>query len=155
MLAKVEETASLHRLMTFAALRDGGFSSVPPTPGVYAVFAAGDPAFAEVSCGGHFKGKDPTVPVATLQAKWISDAEVLYVGKANLLNRRLREFAAFGAGRPIGHWGGRYIWQLEGCQDLMVGWVATPEEDPRGVEARLLDAFVAQHGRLPFANLTP
>jgi hypothetical protein len=154
MLAKVEEMVSIQQVMTFAALREEGLASVPATPGVYAVFAAGDPAFAEVSCGGHFKGKDPTVPVATLRGEWVPGSDVLYIGKANVLNRRLREFAAFGAGRPIGHWGGRYIWQLEGCQDLMVGWVATPEEDPRIVEGRLLESFVAEHGGFPFANLS-
>jgi excinuclease UvrABC nuclease subunit len=32
-------------------------------------------------------------------------AEVVYIGKADNLRRRLREFARFGVSAPIGHWG--------------------------------------------------
>lgn len=106
---------------TFAELADGGLDRVPRGPGVYLVLAPKvTPSFSEVSCGGHFKGRNPTVPVPILEAKWVGGAPVLYVGKANELRRRIREFVVFGSGKAIGHWGGRYIWQLAGCQDLGV-----------------------------------
>lgn len=52
--------------------------------GVYVVYRDSDepPHFLEVSSGGHFKGKDPTVPVALLQSAWVSGVRVLNVGKA-------------------------------------------------------------------------
>ena len=140
---------------TFAALRGGDLLRVPNAAGVYMVLNSNaDPAFVHESCGGHFKGRSPTVPVQVLESKWVDDAQVLYIGKANALRRRLREYASFGAGRPVGHWGGRYIWQLEGCQELRITWMVTPHEDPKVAERSLLTAFAEQHGRIPFANLT-
>jgi hypothetical protein len=78
--------------------------------------------FAERSCGGWFKGKDPTVPQEDLTANWVDDAEVVYIGKADQLKRRLTQFADFGAGKPVGHWGGRLIWQLTNVDRLLVAW---------------------------------
>jgi hypothetical protein len=107
---------------SFHEFRGGAFASVPPVPGVYVVFApAGSHAFAATRCGGKHKGRDPVVDLGILETKWVEGASLIYIGKANDLRRRLREYAAFGSGRPAGHYGGRYIWQLEGCQDLMVG----------------------------------
>lgn len=118
------------------------------------------PTFLAMSIGGHFKGKDPTVPVATLQAKWVPVAQVIYVGKAGAgaagrrgLRKRLDEYRQFGAGRPVGHYGGRYVWQLADSADLHVAWLATPERDAAQVERELLAEFIALHGARPFANL--
>jgi excinuclease UvrABC nuclease subunit len=78
---------------------------VPQEAGVY--FVMRDPArthgFSAVSCGGRFKGKDPTVPVARLRKKWVKDARVLYIGKAGggdaeeaNLQERLQPYMRFG-----------------------------------------------------------
>ena len=81
-------------------------------------------------------------------------AEVLYIGKSNALRRRLKEYASFGAGSPIGHWGGRYIWQLSDSDELLVAWKACGEDEtPDYLEAQLLGRFKRIHGRLPFANI--
>jgi hypothetical protein len=87
---------------------------VPKTGGVYVVIRTeiGPPSFLKKSIGGWFKGKDPTVPAQALTADWVDGAEVVYIGKADELRRRLGQFAKFGAGEAIGHWGGRLIWQL-------------------------------------------
>ena len=90
-----------------------------------------------------------------LSAKWIEGCEVVYVGKGNNIQQRLKQYADFGAGKPIGHWGGRYIWQLADSDRLIVAWaLCGPEETAAMMEARILRRFKQEHhGRLPFANI--
>lgn len=136
-------------------------AEAPRQPGIYIVRrqrALGPPVFLEQSNAGHFKGKDPTQSVEHLAARWVDDAEIVYIGKAGgggstaTLFSRLRQFASFGDGRPVGHWGGRSIFQIAGWEDLRVSWAVV--EDARPLERRLIQDFVEEHGRRPFANLT-
>lgn len=126
----------------------------PTSSGVYVVSRANQtlPCFLDQSCGGWFKDRNPTVPRNHLMSNWVETAEVVYIGKANSLRRRLREFAKFGAGQKIGHWGGRLIWQLEESPTLLVAWKETPGLDPALVEAELIADFRAAYGQPPFAN---
>ena len=111
------------------------------------------PEFIEVSRGGHFKGKNPSVKISALHEKWVHGASVAYIGKAENMQRS--EFCRFGAGAAIGHWGGRYLWQVVGSDDWVVCWKACESnETALEAEAKLLKAFGEAHGgRLPFANL--
>ena len=60
----------------------------------------------------------------------------------------------FGQGKPVGHWGGRLIWQLEDAKDLIVCWKVLEKEEPREEEKKMIQAFKKQHeGKRPFANL--
>src|SRR5205823_4724784 len=99
--------------VTFEELR-GRLTEVPTGPGAYVVLGAAEtpPEFVAASSGGRFKGRDPSVSEDVLRAKWVDDCEVIYIGKADNIKRRLKQYADFGAGKPVGHWGGRYIWQL-------------------------------------------
>lgn len=126
----------------------------PRTGGVYVVtYGGGAPAiFPEVSCGGWFKEKDPSNSRAALGANWVDDAEVVYIGKADNLRRRIIQFADFGAGRPVGHWGGRLIWQLPSVSDLLIAWKETPDQIPLQFEADLVERFRDIYGKPPFAN---
>lgn len=135
----------------FPAIRESACSS---SGGVYVITysCSEPPTFAEQSCGGWFKGKDPTVSLAALGANWVDDAEVVYIGKADRLKRRLTQFADFGAGKPIGHWGGRLIWQLPRTDQLLVAWRETPGRVPLEVEGELIAAFRRAYGKAPFAN---
>ena len=150
--------------VTFDELLTGGLADVPDGDGVYVVVRTltGPPSFLGASLGGRHKGKDPTIPMDTLEAKWVDDAVVLYVGRAPRnakgergLRTRVGEYAKFGAGRNIGHWGGRYIWQLEEQGTLLVAWRECSEgHTAAGDEAELVSEFRRQHGgRLPFANI--
>lgn len=108
--------------ITFDALRRT--DPCPEVGGVYVVARdeASAPSFLAASCGGWFKDRDPTVSLDELQANWVEGAEIVYIGKANNIRRRLKEFAKFGAGQKIGHWGGRLIWQLEESSRLLIAW---------------------------------
>jgi len=129
-------------------------AEVPRTGGVYVVVrtASGPPQFLKTSTGGHFKGKDPKVPEEALKANWVDDAEVVYIGKGDNLRRRLTQYADFGGGKAVGHWGGRLIWQLADSETLLVAWKETPEAIPVDVKTALRAAFKAAHGKPPFAN---
>jgi hypothetical protein len=151
------EAAGFSGWATFTQLRSA-YDSIPCTPLCYVVYRTGgtSPVFRTENSGGRFKGRNPTVPGATLQAKWVQDAHTLNIGKADVGRTRLKAYARFGAGEPVAHWGGRYIWQLKDADDLLVawheiGWVETA----RDYERRLMSCFRECHnGRLPFANLT-
>lgn len=143
----------------FAALPT---ADVPRGPGVYVIVRPSDepPNFLDASPAGHFKGRDPTVPVAELAALWVPGARIVYIGKAALggtgrrgLRKRLDEFRRFGAGAPIGHSGGRRIWQLADHAELLIGWRVTDDIDAAKTETAMIAAFRAHHGRLPFANM--
>jgi hypothetical protein len=142
--------------LTFDELR-GQIGRAPTEGGVYVVLRASTDAvtFIDANPGGRFKGRDPTVATSMLREKWIRDCEVVYIGKANNIQKRLKQYADFGAGRPVGHWGGRYVWQLEDSAALLVAWKrCEPDDTAAALEARLVARFTDEHGgRLPFANI--
>lgn len=143
---------------SFASLRAAAFVGVPRGGGVYIIVrrATDDPVFLTESCGGHFKGRNPAVACELLAAKWVPDTPIVYIGKATSLFTRLRQYADFGAGKPIGHWGGRYIWQLADRDELLVAWKeCEPGLTPEKAEADLVGEFKrAFGGLLPFANIS-
>ncbi len=131
-------------------------SSIPKSQGVYIVIRSSEsePVFLEEGTGGFFKGKNPNVAISELQAKYVHESVVVYIGKATELHKRIKQLLSFGAGEPVGHWGGRYLWQLADSASLLVAWKLTPMEEPREVEKKMLEDFKGRHGgRLPFANI--
>jgi hypothetical protein len=144
--------------MTWDELRDVGLTSVPHAPAVYVVYrpATTTPSFLQVNPAGHFRGKDPTVVGWALEANWVPHAHVVFIGSTDVADRRLEEFASYGAGEPVAHPGGRYIWQLADSNELLVAWhEITWGESPGVYEKRLVAEFERLHGgAAPFANLT-
>lgn len=129
---------------------------VPQTFGVYVILRASHspPEFRPTNPAGRFKGRDPSVTQDALASKWVDGAPVVYIGKAETqtLRKRLDQYRRFGAGEPIGHWGGRYIWQLTDAEQLLVAWQVTPG-NAGDRESELIQAFERHFGRMPFANL--
>lgn len=144
--------------VSFAALL---MRDVPAGPGIYVVKrpATTPPVFLPSSPAGWFKSKDPSVSIAVLEANWVPDEPVVYIGKADIgmsgsrgLRRRLDEYRRHGEGEPVGHTGGRYIWQLADSSELLVGW--REESDALPLEQSMIQSFKAMHGgQRPFANL--
>ena len=118
-------------------LREANCDSVPDVAGVYLVARdpSSPPKFMPRSRGGKFKDRNPTLPLQELEANWVDGAAVLYIGKAggggsrNTLRKRIRSFMRFGGGHPVGHWGGRLIWQLDGCDSLIICWRRSGSSD--------------------------
>ncbi len=144
---------------TIQQLRSSVLTEVPKTGGVYVVLREIEhtPAFMDVSTGGWFKGKNPTVSRQELMTQWVPGAHVIYIGKGDGekgLQGRMKQYLNFGLGRPIGHWGGRLIWQIEASSDFVIAWrLVSGGQTARGLESQLLSEFEQQYGRLPFANL--
>lgn len=136
-------------------------SSIPKEKGVYLVLNPNpeSPIFLETGTGGHFKGKNPNIPIDELKSNWVDNSLVVYIGKAGkdgsqaTLQSRLRQYFRFGQGKNVGHWGGRLIWQLKKSANLIVCWKTLPLSDPRTVEAELIRQFVSEFTKRPFANL--
>lgn len=62
------------------------------------------------------------------------------------------EYLDFGQGQNIGHWGGRYVWQLKDSAELVVCWKRV-DGNAKQVEKQMIKAFHEKHGKYPFANL--
>lgn len=134
-------------------------SIIPKQKGVYVVLNNNKKEFLEIGTGGFFKGVNPNVNVIELERQWVNDAIVVYVGKAGgssvsaTLQSRIRQYLSFGKGKPVGHRGGRYIWQLKNHPQLVIAWKTLTIEEPIEKERELINAFINHYGRMPFANL--
>ena len=137
-------------------------SELPSVRGVYVVVRPHNspPEFLVEGTGGFFKGRDPNVSLKILADNWVQETVALYIGKAGsagsqaTLKSRLRQYLRFGQGKKVGHWGGRYIWQLGDATSLLLCWWELPSDDPRAVESRLIEKFEAAYTQMPFANLS-
>lgn len=136
------------------------YDVLPKQKGVYIlIHSAENSNFLAVGTGGFFKQREPNVSIDELKRNWIKDSSILYIGKAGSENRRatlhsrLKQYFNFGQGKAVGHWGGRYIWQLEQPYTILVCWMETPNIDPRIIEAEMIRQFVKKYGQRPFANL--
>lgn len=128
----------------------------PESNGVYMILLkrASKPLFLIKGTGGYFKDKEPNVSIAELEANWIDNTIVVYIGKASNLKRRLSYYRRFGEGKKVSHYGGRYIWQIKNAMsDLIVCWKTTIGEDEDKIESDLISDFRVQYGVRPFANL--
>jgi hypothetical protein len=136
-------------------------SKIPSVRGVYIILYTEkkDPTFLKIGTGGHFKGKNPNVEINELESNWIKNTVVINIGKAGSLDssvtlrKRLDQYLKFGNGKNIGHWGGRYIWQLSNSKDLVVCWKLLPDQEPIHYEQELIQAFKKVYKNRPFANL--
>lgn len=135
---------------------------IPKQKGVYLVLNTEwekPVKFLNKGVGGFFKDKDPNVPIDELQQNYVTASMVLYIGKAGSIEgkatlfSRLGQYLQFGREKKVGHWGGRYIWQLANHKELVICWKPTPGLDPRVVEKILIQEYKDQFGIRPFANL--
>lgn len=142
---------------TIQELMDSNCTEVPSKKGVYMILRKSkeQPGFLEKGSGGFFKEKDPNVSIKELKNNWIDNEPILYIGQTNAtLQKRLRQYMQFGQGKKVGHWGGRYIWQLKDSKELIVCWAILDSEDPKEKERQMIQSFKEEHNnKFPFANL--
>ena len=154
--------AGFHGFVTIGELMTS-IGLVPAKRGVYVVLRVNDekPEFLLRGTGGFFKGKKPDVNLDELERNWVSGTSIVYIGKAGgsnssaTLQGRLGQYMQFGQGKNVGHYGGRYIWQLSDAKDLVVCWNEFLDEEPRDIERQMIKTFREEHcNQRPFANLT-
>ncbi len=144
--------------LTIGELMDSR-KTIDTSKGVYFVLnlSESSPTFVEKGTGGYFKGNDPNVSIDVLKSKWVENTKVVYIGrggqtdKNSTLHSRLSDYLRFGKGKKVGHWGGRYIYQIGNSKQLVICWKYT--DYPEGVESNLIDEFLSLYGKLPFGNL--
>lgn len=129
---------------------------IPNEKGVYVVIRDKEsaPTFVIEGTGGHFKGKNPNKPIEELKKNWVDGTPVIYIGETERqLRKRIEELIKFGQKNAVAHWGGRYMWQLEDAEELIIAWKELPDSNPKDVERDLLNVFKSTYLKLPFANL--
>lgn len=145
---------------TFHFLWESKLKNVPEEPGVYMVVRSNleSPKFLQKSRAGPYKGNDPSLPISELERVWVPKASVLYIGKAGgtgitqKLKRRLSKYVRTGFNKNAARRGGILIWQIEDSANLQVCWKHVINQEPKDVEGKLLQAFIGQYGKKPFAN---
>lgn len=136
----------------FVRLSESKAAEVPQGPGVYVVYRSSTvrPVFLPENKAGL---RDHTVPVEGLTGKWVEGAQVVYIGKAIRLRRRIGEYRRFGAGTADNHVGGCCVFQLADHADVLIAWrVTAAGESPEDTEKELIGQFKAQYRSRPFAN---
>jgi len=137
-------------------------SSIPNERGVYLIInpRSDSKKFLIKGVGGFFKQRNPNVSPNVLLNNWVDDSLVLYIGQAGgngsaaTLKKRLKQYLDFGKGKAVGHYGGRLIWQIEHYSELVVAWKILKDDDPKIIERQMINDFMNQYGKMPFANLT-
>lgn len=136
------------------------YAQIPLVQGIYIVVnTQGKINFLDESVGGHFKGRNPTVHIELLNSNLVENSCVLYIGKAGgafskaTLRSRLKQYLRFGQGEPVGHWGGRLIWQIKNNKELLLCWKELSGQKPREIEKALIQEYINIYGVRPFANL--
>lgn len=145
---------------TIEDIKKSNYLMLPKEKGIYIIlFTADSPKFLCVGSGGAFKGRDPNVSIEELERNWVNNTQIIYIGKAGeengsaTIHSRLKQYFRFGEGKPVGHWGGRYIWQLDKADALIVCWLEVPDAIPAQIETTLIKEFSNYYGQRPFANL--
>ena len=152
-----EEVALLSDLLAWV---DGPgratWQGLPDSPGVYAVCLQNWRACSFAADAGRAKHAKPADPDLLRDKRdrilAAGPTDILYIGKADRLHKRVRQLARFGMGRASNHRGGEWLWQLEGIDKACVRMWCYPSGGPKTLKRELLNRFKHDHGGLPLAN---
>lgn len=142
---------------TIQQLHDLSCSSIPTDSGIYVIDVPKgfQVSFVNTTTAiGTFNERSMLYPAKELQEKYeLSDKKRLYIGKAageNGLRQRLHQMTQYGWRNATNKRGGRAIWQIENCYELLVGYFIC--ENPREIETEAINKYVEEFGVMPVAN---
>lgn len=146
-------------LFTFESLMQGDIDKVPTESGVYFIYCDSDYMYNYLPITDgikNYKGKTTTLPVNKLisigDKQKLSGSNILYIGKADNLRTRLRQYMNWGydiSDSP--HSGGKRLWQLVDNKRFHVSYMLTDE--PNKMESILIDTHIIEYHCKPFANI--
>lgn len=143
---------------TFEQLHNGALKQIPSTAGIYKVYkpAGFQMIFREDSDATLSENK--LINVEDLKDKWKNimedsgyEDDLLYIGKAKNLRRRIGQYVrtGYGAKKP-NHLGGRAIFQLADNKKLEIEYYEY--ENCKVIEALEIEKYIENKGIMPFAN---
>ena len=135
----------------------GHLNSIPDAEGVYAVYLPDKFTITIKQDSDAIKSPRKPYNIEKLKSKLklimqdgLVDNNVVYIGKADDLRNRTRQFIRFGMGLGSNHAGGRALWQIENNKKLLFEYTLC--SGSRLKEKEMLLDFKSRHGDYPFAN---
>lgn len=126
-------------------------SKVPQVSGIYKVLKPDymkDVQFQDAQFKNHIHNVSSNVAKAKYDST--QNTDVLYIGKAENLNRRLSQYVRFGLNKCTVHKGGRFVFAIKNWGELKIQYITC--DSPREREKQELESFKNKNGTLPFAN---
>ena len=134
---------------TIQELHDTNCATIPEDGGIYVVDVPKGfrVIFTDTTTAIEvFNGRSMLYPAEELQEKYVrSDMSRLYIGKAagaSGLRQRLHQMILYGWRNATNKRGGRAIWQINHCYDLLVGYHVC--ENPRVKEAEAINKYIEE-----------
>lgn len=135
----------------------GHLDSIPDFEGVYVVYLPDKFSITIKQDSDALKSPRKPYDIERLKSKLeiitqdgLIDNNVVYIGKADDLRKRTRQFIRFGMGLGSNHAGGRALWQIENNKKLLFEYTICPGSRVR--ENEMLLDFKSRHGDYPLAN---
>lgn len=144
--------------MTIGSLRDNGFAELPTEKGIYIIKRPDDfeVKFSKDTIAiSQYRGRSLLYDIKTLEDKYtnVQNKDILYIGKAGGkggLKKRLLQYIKSGYKKYNNHRGGRAIWQIEKCDELIVDFYCCDNCEEE--EKRLLKEYKEHNKTYPLAN---
>lgn len=134
------------------------WTDLPQCPGIYVVhWTLGEPPTFKANAGRAILAE--VQPPRLLRTRWTditekAETDVIYIGSATSLKKRVRELVRFGVGRDRRrrHAGGEWMWQISKIAYAKILIQTCPRGRQVGFENSLLEQFHAEHADWPLSN---
>ena len=144
--------------MTIKECLKTNFAEIPTKEGIYWIRVPREfqVCFLDTKTAmKYFRGKEMLYPQEKLVDKYVNlkEKEILYIGKASAkkgLKQRICQYIKYGYGLGKIHRGGRAIWQIDGCENLLIEYRCCDNSERE--EKRLLLEYRERNNSYPLAN---